>query len=165
MPRFVKTLSRLDFRICGAYLLESQFVQDTNKFFAGVMSAMTAMINLEIPHINVLSKMDLVTDVGRKRLKRFLDPDPSLILKSQVERAANGGDEDELDGGWGRRFRDLNEAVVHLIDDFHMVSFLPLDITNEDSVSALLSHIDNAIQYGEDQEPKEPKETDVEIEE
>ena len=36
-----------------------------------------------------------------------------------------------------------------------MVNFLPLDITDEDSVGLILSHVDNAIQYGEDTEPKE----------
>jgi GPN-loop GTPase len=37
------------------------------------------------------------------------------------------------------------------------VSFIGLDITEEDSISVLLQHIDNAIQYGEDLEPPEPK--------
>jgi hypothetical protein len=40
-----------------------------------------------------------------------------------------------------------------------MVNFLPFDINDEDSVADILSHIDNAIQYGEGQEPKEPKVT------
>jgi len=43
------------------------------------------------------------------------------------------------------------------IDDFNLVSFLPLDITEEDSIGAILSHIDNALQYGEDEEVKPPK--------
>ncbi len=37
-----------------------------------------------------------------------------------------------------------------------MVQFLPLDVTDEESVGVVLSHIDNAIQYGEHEEPKEP---------
>lgn len=38
-----------------------------------------------------------------------------------------------------------------------MVQFIPLDITDEHSIEYVLSHADNAIQYGEDLEPKEPK--------
>lgn len=38
-----------------------------------------------------------------------------------------------------------------------MVSFIPLDITKEDSIEYVLSHVDNAIQYGEDVEPREPR--------
>lgn len=35
-----------------------------------------------------------------------------------------------------------------------MVSFIPLNITDEDSIEYVLSTIDNAMQYGEDLEPK-----------
>jgi hypothetical protein len=38
-----------------------------------------------------------------------------------------------------------------------MVSFLPLDITDDESIGSILSHIDHAIQYGEHEEPKEPQ--------
>jgi hypothetical protein len=38
-----------------------------------------------------------------------------------------------------------------------MVSFLPLNITDEDSITTIMSHVDNALQFEEDQEPKEPK--------
>lgn len=43
-----------------------------------------------------------------------------------------------------------------------MVSFIPLNITEEDSIEVLMAHIDNAIQYGEDLEPKPPKELEDE---
>jgi hypothetical protein len=60
MRKIVDALTRLGYRTCGVYLLDSQFVDDTGKFFSGVMSAMSAMIQLEVPHINVLTKMDLL---------------------------------------------------------------------------------------------------------
>jgi len=37
----------------------------------------------------------------------------------------------------------------------------PLDLTSEESIGSLLSHIDNSMQYGEDEEPKEPKDMDM----
>lgn len=36
-------------------------MEDKYKFFSGVLSAMSAMVNLEIPWVNLMSKMDLVT--------------------------------------------------------------------------------------------------------
>ncbi len=33
-------------------------------------------------------------------------------------------------------------------------------MTDEDSVNTILSHIDNMMQYGEDEEPKVPKDMD-----
>lgn len=70
MRRICECLQRLNFRICGVYLLESQFIVDKSKYFAGVLSATSAMISLEIPHINVLSKMDLLEPIKKKELKR-----------------------------------------------------------------------------------------------
>ena len=49
-----------------------------------------------------------------------------------------------------------------MIDDFSMVSYLKLDVQDEDSLGAVLSYIDDAIQFHEAQEPKEPKEMEVE---
>ncbi|EPQ28430.1 uncharacterized protein PFL1_04256 [Pseudozyma flocculosa PF-1] len=157
MSRLVTLLSRTyNFKICATYLLESQFMDDKTKYFAGVLSAMSAMINLEVPHLNILSKMDLVergetgeeAKAGRRReMERYLDPDP-LLLAGEVNAKTNP------------KFHSLNQALVQLIEDFSMVSFMPLDVTSEESVGSILSHIDNAIQYGEDEEPKEPKDMD-----
>lgn len=168
VPELVKHLTRtgaLNVNLCAAYLLESTFVVDRAKFFAGTLSAMSAMIMLEIPHVNVLSKMDLVKDtVSKKELKRFLDPDVSLLnddpadtteaIASSQDRAINPLDSGSLMAGGS--FKRLNQAVAQLIDDFSMVSFLKLDVQDEDSVGAILSYIDDAVQYHEAQEPREP---------
>jgi GTPase SAR1 family protein len=164
LPALVKHLTRtgsLDISLCAAYLLEATFVVDRAKFFAGTLSAMSAMIMLEIPHVNILSKMDLVKgQVGKRELKRFLDPDTTLLDDEP------GGAEEEDEGTGdptetrslmrGTSFKRLNRAVAQLIDSFSMVSYLKLDVQDEDSVGAILSYIDDAIQFHEAQEPKEP---------
>lgn len=61
LPTLVRNLTRMGIRVSATYLIESQFMEDRYKFFSGVLSAMSAMVNLEIPWINVMSKMDLVT--------------------------------------------------------------------------------------------------------
>ncbi|GAM83511.1 hypothetical protein ANO11243_014990 [Dothideomycetidae sp. 11243] len=167
LPSLVRTLTRgsLNMNLCAAYLLESTFVIDKAKFFAGTLSAMSAMLMLEVPHVNILSKMDLVKGiVAKKDLKRFIDPDISLL----DEAPANGlvyadEDDDEVSDPRasknvmsGSSFQQLNRAVGKLIDDFSLVSFLKLDAQDEDSIGAILSYIDDAIQYHEAQEPREP---------
>ncbi|KAG4303109.1 hypothetical protein PCK1_000447 [Pneumocystis canis] len=146
LPMLAKHLNlHLGFRLCAAYLLESQFIIDKAKFFAGVMSAMSAMIMLEIPHINIMSKMDLIkSQICKSDLKRYLNPDPFLLI-------------DDVNTKTNPRYHDLNRAIVQLIDDFHMVSFLPLNIHDEDSIAMILAYIDDCSQWDEDQEPKEPK--------
>ncbi|KAI8620085.1 GPN-loop GTPase [Chytriomyces sp. MP71] len=145
MKQIVSCLGRMGYRTCGVYLLDSQFVQDVSKFFSGVMSAMSAMLQLECPHVNVLSKMDLLGDKANSfELERYFDPDPTLLMEDANKETAP-------------KLHALNRALVQLIEEYNMVSFLPLNIHDEDSVALILSHIDNAIQYGEDVEPKEPK--------
>ncbi|KAI9795682.1 MAG: ATP binding protein [Candelina submexicana] len=164
LPSLVKHLTRtgaLNINLCATYLLESTFVIDRAKYFAGTLSAMSAMIMLEVPHVNVLSKMDLVKDtIGRKDLKRFIDPDVSLLDDDPTDNttsADDGGDPATVGNVMGGgSFKRLNRAVAQLIDDFSMVSYLRLDVQDEDSVGAILSYIDDAIQFHEAQEPKEP---------
>ncbi|PLB39940.1 putative signal sequence-binding GTPase GPN3 [Aspergillus candidus] len=168
LPSLVNFLSRagpLNVNLCAAYLLESTFVVDKAKFFAGTLSAMSAMLMLEMPHVNILTKMDQVRDmVSRKEMRRFTNVD---VQSLQDAEEAPVGDEEEAETGTedpsaaktvmsGRSFQRLNRAVAQLIDDFSMVSFLQLEVQDEDSVAAVLSHIDDAIQYHEAQEPREP---------
>lgn len=40
---------------------------------------------------------------------------------------------------------------------FFQVNFLPLDIRDEEDVALVLHHADYIVQYGEDLEPKQPK--------
>lgn len=163
LPALVKHLTQmgaLGVNLCAAYLLEATFVVDRAKFFAGTLSAMSAMIMLEVPHINILSKMDLVKgQVGKRELKRFLDPDTSLLDDDPNDTVGDEGMGDVAESGSmmrGASFKRLNKAVAGLIDSFSMVSYLKLDVQDEDSVGAILSYVDDAIQYHEAQEPREP---------
>jgi hypothetical protein len=163
LPALVQNLSRMGIRTSAVYLLESQFMEDRYKFFSGVLSAMSAMVNLEIPWINIMSKMDLVTKSSddrsggarngmrsRKNIARYLDPDPLLITPARGQESISSNP----------RFHALNQAIVQLIEDHPLVSFLPLDLTSPDSLETVISHIDFTMQYGEDEEPKEPHDLD-----
>lgn len=169
LPALVKhltTTGSLDISLCAAYLLEATFVVDRAKFFAGTLSAMSAMIMLEVPHINILSKMDLVKgQIGKRELKRFLDPDTSLLDDEPGETVddGSGATADSETLMRGASFKRLNKAVAGLIDSFSMVSYLRLDVQDEDSVGSILSYIDDAIQFHEAQEPREPQD-EVELE-
>lgn len=161
LPALVKhlTTGALDIRLCASYLLEATFVVDRAKYFAGTLSAMSAMIMLEIPHVNILSKMDLVKgQLSKRELKRFIDPDTTLLDDDtgNVDDDGSGSSADSQTLMKGASFQRLNKAVAGLIDSFSMVSYLKLDVQDEDSVGSILSYIDDAIQYHEAQEPTEP---------
>ncbi|CAI7595011.1 unnamed protein product [Penicillium palitans] len=154
LPTLTTFLSRQ-----GPLNINITFVIDKAKFFAGTLSAMSAMLMMEMPHVNILSKMDQVRDmVTRRELKRFTNVDVQLLQEKEEDdltASANPMAAESLMSGGS--FKQLNRAVGQLIDDFSMVSFLQLDVSDEDSVAAIVSHIDDAIQYHEAQEPREPK--------
>ncbi|EDO31324.1 predicted protein [Nematostella vectensis] len=133
----VETLQQWDFRVCGVFLIDSQFMIECSKFFSGILSALAAMVQLEVPHINVMTKMDLLTKKQLKTVQKYLDPDPLMLLE-------------DLGGQLNKKFWKLNKALGQLIEDYSMVTFLPLNPEDEDSVTDVLQQIDHAIQYGED---------------
>ena len=69
----ISVFQRMDYQVCCIYLLEAVFLQDVSKFFSGVLSAISAMVQLEIPHINVITKLDLLdaTTLESEEISRF----------------------------------------------------------------------------------------------
>lgn len=142
--QLVDLLTTWNFRVASVFLIDSQFMIDGAKFLSGTMAALSVMANLELPHINVLSKMDLLSKSARSQLDKYLEPDAQALLGQVTNESA-----------WGRKYRRLSEAIGHLIEDFSLVRFSPLNLNDEESISDLLLIIDNVIQYGEDAEVKQ----------
>lgn len=163
MRRVVNQLQNWNFRVCGVFLIDSQFCVEQSKFLSGMLTALSSMIQLEIPFIHVLSKVDLLSKRDKKRLKkyefiianqrsfyllhyRFIDPDVDQLANSEIANAFLG------------RYSQLNKAIASVIYDYSLVKFHALDMSKEDSITNLLVEIDLSIQYGEDLDVKEPKE-------
>ncbi|XP_064391742.1 GPN-loop GTPase 3-like [Halichondria panicea] len=144
MKQIVDRLQKWDFRLCGVFLLDSQFLIEASKFFAGSMTALSAMVTLELPHVNVLSKMDLLDENDRKEVDRYLDPDPTSLLA-------------DLNTSMSKKYHKLNKAIATILSDYGLVQFMPLDINDEDNIGNILLYVDSAIQYGEDLEVHVPK--------
>lgn len=143
MKQLVTTLHNWNFRVCAIFLLDSQFIVEPSKFFSGSLAALSAMVNLEIPHINILSKVDLLSKPARKKIERYLEPDINLLLEKDVSKKK-----------WDQKYSRLSEAIGKLVDDYSLVRFMPLNITDQDSIGDLLMTVDNTIQYGEDSDIK-----------
>jgi len=138
MRELVDFLQGMDFRIAGVYCIDVNFVEDKPKFLSGALAALTAMVNLELPHVNVLTKCDLMSD--EVDLDQFLEGDADSIAR-------------DLSVGMQPRYRALNEAMASLLDEFALVSFVALNREDEGSVELALAHVNHCIQYGEDLEP------------
>uniref|UniRef100_A0A8D0E7P8 GPN-loop GTPase 3 n=2 Tax=Salvator merianae TaxID=96440 RepID=A0A8D0E7P8_SALMN len=148
MKQLVEQLQQWEFRVCGVFLVDSQFMVESFKFISGAMAALSAMVALEIPQVNVMTKMDLLSKKAKAEIEKYLDPDMYSMLEDSASLLQS------------KQFKKLTKAICGLIDDYSMVRFLPLDRSDEESVNIVLQHVDFAIQYGEDLEFKEPKEVE-----
>merc|ERR1712150_39282 len=123
---------------------------EPTKFVSGGMTALSTMVNLEIPHINIMSKLDLLNKAAKKEMERYLEPNMLSLLKQEMDESA----------AFGQKFQKLNKAIANLIDDYSLVNFFPLDITDEESIGAILLQADTSLQYFDELEPKEIKDFD-----
>ncbi|XP_011876793.1 PREDICTED: GPN-loop GTPase 3 [Vollenhovia emeryi] len=136
--QLITVLQNLNFRVCGIFLIDVQFMIDASKFLSGTLATLSVMINLDIPHISILSKMDMLSKSARKRLEDYTNPDPHSLLA------------DAEQGPWNEKYRKLTESLGEVISSYSLVHFLPLNIKNEESIADIKLTIDNTIQYGED---------------
>ncbi|KAH1081621.1 hypothetical protein J1N35_021382 [Gossypium stocksii] len=159
LRNFVEHLKRKNFNVCGVYLLDSevclsyasslvsalffssflgitlslvmhihhlkffylcQFITDVTKFVSGCMASLFAMVQLELQHVNILSKMDLVT--SKRDVKNYLDPEPRFLLS-------------ELNEWMAPWFKKLNKYLIEQVDEYSMVSFIPLDLRRKAAYS------------------------------
>lgn len=119
----ISVFQRMGYQVCCIYLLEAIFLQDISKFFSGVLSAMSSMVQLEIPHLNVITKLDLLDSdtLESDELERYLllviisfryfSPDPNLLLDwLKTDNTLSPGNI-----GMNPKFRKLNETIVGLV--------------------------------------------------
>ncbi|XP_020818392.1 GPN-loop GTPase 3 [Drosophila serrata] len=137
--QLVELLETWNFRTCVVFCLDSQFMVDGAKFISGTMAALSVMANMEKPHVNVLTKVDLLGAEARKHLEAYLEPDSHNLINELT-----------IGTSFGEKYRKLTEAIGSMIEDFSLVRFFPLDSQDEESMGDLLLQIDNVLQFGED---------------
>ena len=154
MSRIATKLQRWGFRVGCAWMVDSTFISDVSKFLSGSLIALSAMVHLELPHVNVLTKADLVR--GAKKSKAdsdddeedSVDPFASFKCPCASDLAAH------LTSETGEKFRKLNESMAQVLDEFSLVGYVPMSVKDTSSISLVMLHLDNAVQYGEDEEPR-----------
>eukprot|EP01017_Pseudomicrothorax_dubius_P048632 TRINITY_DN8897_c0_g1_i1.p1 TRINITY_DN8897_c0_g1~~TRINITY_DN8897_c0_g1_i1.p1 ORF type:complete len:344 (+),score=95.26 TRINITY_DN8897_c0_g1_i1:97-1032(+) len=154
MEKVVRTLQQIGFSLCSVCLIDSTFITDEGKYFAGVLMAMSSMINLGLPHINVLSKCDLVED--KKRIKQYAKKTYDLsdiAMEPMADEEEKKEDEKEERSGFSWKYRKLTFSLKKLINEYSLFSILTLDPNSEDDIRRIIYYTDLNLQYGENEEP------------
>jgi GTPase SAR1 family protein len=132
MHNLARLLTMWGYRVCSVYLLDALFVLEPHKFISGCMLSLSCMMQLELPHINVVTKCDLA---DKEELERVLDAEGSSFINGMNRSSPP-------------KLKRFTQAMGSVIDDYMIVSFVLLDINDEDTIEEVLARTDHAIQYG-----------------
>lgn len=126
---------KIDMRLVTVNIVDSIYTNESSKFISLVLNSLNSMIHLEMPHINVLSKIDLIQKYGKTDfgLDFYCD---LLNLNYLVDTIS--------DDPFLAKFKKLTKSLAGVIEDYSLVSFIPLDINNAKSIIRVLRSVDRA---------------------
>ncbi|KAF2355836.1 GPN-loop GTPase [Trinorchestia longiramus] len=143
MKRLLDLLQSWNFQVCAVFVLDSHYMVDTSKFLSGSLTALSAMMKLEVPHVNLLSKMDLLDKKAHSQLSIYLDPDVHELISSEHSSSR-----------FNKKYHKLTTALASILNDQALVRYFPINIYKQDSIQNALLLIDSLIQYGDDLDVK-----------
>uniref|UniRef100_A0A158P7M0 GPN-loop GTPase 2 n=1 Tax=Angiostrongylus cantonensis TaxID=6313 RepID=A0A158P7M0_ANGCA len=126
-------LERAGVHLCAVHLVDSLYCSDAAKFISVAMSTLATMVTMEMPQINVLSKVDLFDEDASFNLEYFIElPDVNRLLELL-------NDVPGLE-----RYRALNAAICDVLSNFDMVNFVPLNVEKKEDMANVLRLADSA---------------------
>ncbi|XP_015111956.1 GPN-loop GTPase 2 isoform X2 [Diachasma alloeum] len=126
-------------RLCSVQLIDSHHCSDPGKYLSSLVLCTTTMLQLGLPHVNIMTKLDQMKKF-RDRLAFNIDFYTEVLdLNYLLDKL----DEDPMTA----KYKKLNAALVSLIEDYSLVTFLPLDISNQGLLLQVKNAIDKANGY------------------
>ncbi|KAK6345935.1 hypothetical protein TWF730_010274 [Orbilia blumenaviensis] len=134
---FVK-LEKLGYRLVVVHLLDSHHLASPSQYISILLTALRSMLLLNLPHINVLSKLDLLKSHGPLpfNLDFYTEVQDLSYLLPQLSKEQGSP-----------KFEKLNEAICDLVEGFGLVGFETLAVEDKASMTHLLQVIDRAGGY------------------
>ncbi|CAH1984748.1 unnamed protein product [Acanthoscelides obtectus] len=139
IKKIFQKLEKLGYHLCAVHMVDSHYCSDPPKFISTLLLSLSTMMQIALPHVNVLSKADLLKKNASKldfNVDFYTDVlDLNYLL-------------DLLDEGpFTNKYKKLNAAIIELIQDYSLVCFVPLDVNSDKSLLDLKSAIDKANGY------------------
>lgn len=111
-------------------MVDSVICNQANTYISAVLLSLSAMLQLELPHINVLSKIDLLEQHGN--LGNLQNNPLNFVVDMNLEFYTEVQDlqylEQYLNRGSSPKYQKLNHILCELIQDFNLVAFHTLNI-------------------------------------
>ena len=151
----------LDFRFVCVHCVDVHLCTDAGNYLAAILLSLNLMLNLELPHVNVLTKCDMIAHFGDMAmpLDYYLEAQNLSHFVLGLDVAGGGGP-----GGEGRRrtkvhpkFTRLTEGLCDLVEDYALVNFVPMAIEDAKSMQHLLRTLDRCLGYVQKQDKASQK--------
>lgn len=165
VKNIVQTMkAELDIRLVCLHLVDSTHCSELSTFLSASLLSLSTMLQLELPHLNILSKADLFERDNHTPfdLSFFTSRLDLLGLSEFVGRPlpsrSDVGHHIET-GEWRRKgtiesgslglakFQKLHRCLAELVQEFRLVNFIPLNVLDAKSMSKVLELADKAIGY------------------
>lgn len=127
------------FHLCAVHLVDSHFCSEPHKYISALLLSLSTMLQIGLPHVNLLSKADQLKEFGSKLLFNLDYYTDVLDLKYLLEAL---DDTERM-----QKYRKLNHAIVSMIEDYALVTFTPLDVNRSESLVNVKNVIDKANGY------------------
>lgn len=134
----VSKLQAVGYHLSATHLVDSHYCSDPGKFISVLLTSLATMMHLELPHINVLSKVDLAEKYGQLHMGLHYYTDV-MDLSFLVDVLS----EDPV----LRKYKKLTEALAGVVEDYSLVSFLPLNVQDKESMWSVLKACDKSNGY------------------
>ncbi|KAK1834320.1 putative GTP binding protein [Podospora conica] len=141
LRNIIYRLQKLGYRLVAVHLSDSFCLTQPSLYISNILLALRAMLQMDLPHINVITKIDKVADY---------DPLPfNLDYYTEVQdlNYLLPTLENETPALRSGKFGRLNKAIADLVENFGLVSFEVLAVENKKSMMHILRVIDRAGGY------------------
>lgn len=128
-------------RLCVVSLVDSIYLTSPSQYISILLLSLRSMLQLDLPHVNVISKIDLLRNYGELpfRLDYYTEVQDLRFLTPLLEKESNSV--------LGKNYVRLTELIGEVVEDFNLVSFEVLAVENKQCMINLLSIIDKANGY------------------
>tara|TARA_B110000444_G_scaffold250921_1_gene278048 strand:+ start:249 stop:1322 length:1074 start_codon:yes stop_codon:yes gene_type:complete len=126
------------YRVVTVHLVDGHLCADPWKYVAALMLSLSTMLHLETPHVNVLSKVDLMDKYGELAF--------NLEFYTEVQDLSYLAEYLNSDPKF-KEYNKLTNSIMEIIEDFGLVRFTAMSIEDFDSVNRVCQLCDKSIGY------------------
>lgn len=129
----------MNVRTCVVNLIESSNLCDIPRYIFSIFSVLNAMINLEQPQINIISKIDLLKEFDNEMtypLSFYKNPHDEEKFREVMDNS-----------NINPKFKKLNKLISEFVIDYGLVSFDILDVKNQKHLNKIATLVDKANGY------------------